>query len=196
MADSRSVALNHTAGLSTPQQVQMLLFSLFALMDGKDSHKAALKKVIRNRKKALYRELGVPIDDDANSVGYYTLIDLEKVTLGLYGRDFADWVRDTQNPTEILFRVAAETGIVLLPGKGFGAPHPSGRASLANLNEYQYVAIGRSLRGLAAEMHETFLKSGGRREAAPQPSRIAGTRTSQEEGGKQGTRRGATRTSG
>jgi aspartate 4-decarboxylase len=32
-ADSRNVALNHTAGLSTPQQVQMALFSLFALTD-------------------------------------------------------------------------------------------------------------------------------------------------------------------
>ncbi|MEB2559238.1 aminotransferase class I/II-fold pyridoxal phosphate-dependent enzyme, partial [Burkholderia cenocepacia] len=28
VADSRTVALNHTAGLSTPQQVQMALFSL------------------------------------------------------------------------------------------------------------------------------------------------------------------------
>jgi aspartate 4-decarboxylase len=27
VADSRTVALNHTAGLSTPQQVQMVLFS-------------------------------------------------------------------------------------------------------------------------------------------------------------------------
>jgi aspartate 4-decarboxylase len=37
VADSRTVALNHTAGLSTPQQVQMVLFSLFALMDENDS---------------------------------------------------------------------------------------------------------------------------------------------------------------
>ena len=34
VADSRGVALNHTAGLSTPQQVQMALFALFAL-DGR-----------------------------------------------------------------------------------------------------------------------------------------------------------------
>ena len=33
VADSRAVALNHTAGLSLPQQVQMTLFSLFALLD-------------------------------------------------------------------------------------------------------------------------------------------------------------------
>ena len=54
VADSRTVALNHTAGLSTPQQVQMVLFSLFALMDEKDAYKAALKKLIRNRKGTLY----------------------------------------------------------------------------------------------------------------------------------------------
>ena len=33
VADSRTVALNHTAGLSTPLQAQMVLFSLFSLMD-------------------------------------------------------------------------------------------------------------------------------------------------------------------
>ncbi|MGZ4122956.1 MAG: aspartate 4-decarboxylase, partial [Tumebacillaceae bacterium] len=33
VADSRSVALNHTAGLSTPQQVQMAIFCAFALLD-------------------------------------------------------------------------------------------------------------------------------------------------------------------
>lgn len=37
VADSRTVALNHTAGLSTPQQVQMVLFSLFGLMTKRDS---------------------------------------------------------------------------------------------------------------------------------------------------------------
>ncbi|CAF4238336.1 unnamed protein product [Adineta steineri] len=44
VADSRSIALNHTAGLSTPQQVQMVLFALFALMDTSDSYKMTLKK--------------------------------------------------------------------------------------------------------------------------------------------------------
>ena len=39
VADSRTVSLNHTAGLSTPQQVQMALFALFALMDEPDAYK-------------------------------------------------------------------------------------------------------------------------------------------------------------
>jgi aspartate 4-decarboxylase len=43
VADSRTVALNHTAGLSTSQQVQMVLFSLFLLMDTPDAHKCAIE---------------------------------------------------------------------------------------------------------------------------------------------------------
>jgi aspartate 4-decarboxylase len=54
VAHSRTVALNHAAGLSTPQQVQMVLFSLFALMDTPDAYKNALKRLIRKRKQALY----------------------------------------------------------------------------------------------------------------------------------------------
>ena len=64
VADSRTVALNHTAGLSTPQQVQMVLFSLFSLMDTPDAYKNALKRLIRSRKQALYREIGISFDDD------------------------------------------------------------------------------------------------------------------------------------
>ena len=44
IADSRTVSLNHTAGLSTPQQVQMALFSL---MDGQGDYKKAVKRIIR-----------------------------------------------------------------------------------------------------------------------------------------------------
>lgn len=169
VADSRTVALNHTAGLSTPQQVQMVLFSLFALMDEADGYKAELKKLIRRREAALYRELGVPQGNDVNAVDYYTLLDLEAVARDLYGPEFAAWVKKNVNPDELLFRIADETGIVLLPGRGFGTRQPAGRASLANLNEYQYANIGRSLRGMAEEFHRAFEKGG-----APKPKKSNG----------------------
>lgn len=158
VADSRTVALNHTAGLSTPQQVQMVLFSLFALMDEHDTYKAALKKVIRQREKALYRELGIELEKNPNEVDYYTLLDLEEISQKLYGSDFANWVKIKFTTNELLFRIADETGIVLLPGLGFGTQHPSGRASLANLNEYEYAAIGHALRALADEYYAAFTK--------------------------------------
>ena len=156
VADSRTVALNHTAGLSTPQQVQMVLFSLFALMDESDGYKAELKKLIRRREAALYRELGVAPRSDANSVDYYTLLDMEDLARKLYGDDFASWIKAKFSSGDLLFRIAKETGIVLLPGKGFGTQQPAGRVSLANLNEYEYASIGRSLRGMADQHFEEF----------------------------------------
>jgi aspartate 4-decarboxylase len=156
VADSRTVALNHTAGLSTPQQVQMVLFSLFALMDENDIYKTTLKKVIRHREAALYRELGIPVPSNPNAVDYYTLLDLEAIADKLYGKEFAEWLKAKFTGSELLFRIADETGIVLLPGRGFGTQQPAGRASLANLNEYEYAAIGRSLRKMADEYFEEF----------------------------------------
>jgi len=159
VADSRNVALNHTAGLSTPQQVQMVLFALFNMMDSRQSYKKAVKSVVRERDAALYRQLGVEVPQDPNAVDYYTLVNLENTSRTLYGDEFADWVMKNKNPTELLFRVADETGVVLLPGSGFGVMHPSARASLANLNEYQYAAIGDSLRRFAEESYQEYLKT-------------------------------------
>jgi aspartate 4-decarboxylase len=156
VADSRVVALNHTAGLSTPQQVQMVLFSLFALMDEADAYKQALKQLIRRREATLYRELGMPPLENPNSVNYYTLIDLQTVTCRLYGEAFSQWAVQQSSTGDMLFRVADETGIVLLPGRGFGSDRPSGRASLANLNEYEYAAIGRALRKMADELYQQY----------------------------------------
>ena len=45
VADSRQVALNHTAGLSTPQQVQMAIFSVFALLDKENKYKEQTKSI-------------------------------------------------------------------------------------------------------------------------------------------------------
>jgi aspartate 4-decarboxylase len=133
VAHSRTVALNHAAGLSTPQQVQMVLFSLFALMDTPDAYKNALKRLIRKRKQALYEKVGISFeDDDPNQVDYYTILDIEFLGERMYGSKFAEWLRRHIEPSELLFRLAREARVVLLPGKGFGTQHPSGRVSLAN----------------------------------------------------------------
>jgi aspartate 4-decarboxylase len=155
-ADSRGVALNHTAGLSTPQQVQMALFALFGLMDEKDAYKRAMKHLIRSRHNALYRGLGIDIAEDANAVNYYTILDLEVLGARRYGRGFVDWLLANKNPLEILFRLAEEAGVVLLPGKGFGTPHPSARVSLANLNEPEYARIGRIIRSMMDEYVDEY----------------------------------------
>ena len=62
-------------------------------------------------------------------IDYYTILDLEVLGTQRYGHDFVDWLLRNKNPLEILFRLADEGGVVLLPGKGFGTPHPSARVS-------------------------------------------------------------------
>ncbi|MEJ0002841.1 MAG: bifunctional aspartate transaminase/aspartate 4-decarboxylase [Pararobbsia sp.] len=164
VADSRTVALNHTAGLSTPQQVQMVLFSLFSLMDTPDAYKNALKRLIRSRKQALYREIGISFDDsDENKVDYYTILDLEFLGERAYGREFVQWLEQSTQPSEMLFRLAKDARVVLLPGRGFGTQHPSGRVSLANLNESDYMQIGRSIRTLLAEYVERYNAATGKK---------------------------------
>jgi aspartate 4-decarboxylase len=164
VADSRTVALNHTAGLSTPQQVQMALFALFALMDEDDAYKHAMKRTIRRRHQALYRALGFEVPDDPNAVDYYTILDLEVLGTQRYGHDFVDWLLRNKNPLEILFRLADESGVVLLPGKGFGTPHPSARVSLANLNEDDYAKIGRIIRSIMDEYADEYQRAKAARE--------------------------------
>jgi len=162
VADSRTVALNHTAGLSTPQQVQMVLFSLFSLMDTPDAYKNALKRLIRKRKQALYEEVGISFeDDDPNQVDYYTILDIEFLGERMFGRKFVEWLLKNTEPSELLFRLAREARVVLLPGKGFGTQHPSGRVSLANLNESDYRQIGRAMRKLIEEYVDRYNKETG-----------------------------------
>ena len=159
VADSRNVALRHTAGLSTPQQVQMVLFALYALMDEQERYKNAVKHVLRRRYGALYRGLGMEPMDDPNYVYYYTLLDTEKLAEKLYGKEFAEWFVKALPPEEFVVRLAIEAGVVLLPGRGFEVFHPSARVSLANLKEIDYIKIGKTIRRLLNEYYRKFLNS-------------------------------------
>jgi aspartate 4-decarboxylase len=51
---------------------------------------------------------------------------------------------------DVLFRIAEQSGVVLMHGGGFGGPDWSVRVSLANLPEDTYPKIGQYLREAAA----------------------------------------------
>jgi len=158
VADSRAVALNHTAGLSTPQQVQMVLFSLFALMDTADAYKSEMKRLIRDRHATLYRAIGLVLKPDPDSSAYYEELTLDAIARQLYSDEFVDWMIGELTPGEVLYRIADEAGVVLMPGGGFGDTRPSARVSLANLNESDYAAIGQAIRHLLDEYYARFQK--------------------------------------
>jgi len=135
VADSRAVALNHTSGLSTPQQVQMSLFSLAALIDTENNYKNAAKGIVRRRYKKLLEHLpGTPLvsPDDPNGTFYYILIDVLKLAEEKYNKDFAKWVSENYDPLDPVMRLAEEKAIIAMPGGGFDGPEWTLRLSLAN----------------------------------------------------------------
>ncbi len=145
VADSRQVALNHTAGLSTPQQVQMGLFALFALFDGENRYKKLTQRICHHRQELLYDGFGLELRPDQFDAAYYSQIDLLVWAEIKYGHEFSDYLQASYEPTDILFRLAEESSIVLLNGSGFGGPKWSIRTSLANLNDEAYRQIGETV---------------------------------------------------
>jgi len=149
VADSRQVALNHTAGLSLPQQIQMALFSLFALLDTADSYKTLCQLIVRRRYKALWEGLGIAPPSAEDRASYYAELDLMVWAEKIYGPDFVKFLRKNYECTDILFRLAEKSGVVLMHGGGFGGPDWSVRVSLANLPEDTYPKIGQFLKEAA-----------------------------------------------
>jgi aspartate 4-decarboxylase len=145
VADSRQVALNHTAGLSTPQQVQMAFFSLFAITDKENRYKKLTKSICRRRQKLLFDGLGIEIKKDQFSAAYYTQFDLLEWASSNYGDEFAGYLKENYRPVDVLIRLAEQSSIVLLDGSGFCGPEWSIRISLANLNDESYSKIGQVL---------------------------------------------------
>jgi len=145
VADSRQVALNHTAGLSTPQQVQMGLFALFALLDQENRYKELTQEICHHRQEILYKGFDLKLRDDKYDAAYYSQIDLLVWAKMKYGDEFCDYLQANYEPTDILFRLAEESSIILLNGSGFGGPKWSIRTSLANLDDEAYRQIGQTV---------------------------------------------------
>ncbi len=156
VADSRQVALNHTAGLSLPQQIQMLLFSAFALLDKGNKYKRSCVELINHRYHLLFDGLNLPVEDDPNRAGYYCEFDVMEWATHHYGREFGEYLETNYEPVDVLFRLAEETSIVLLNGGGFGGPEWSVRVSLANLEDDSYRTIGKALRKILNEYVEQW----------------------------------------
>ncbi|MDK0710519.1 aspartate 4-decarboxylase [Clostridium perfringens] len=146
VADSRQVALNHTAGLSTPQQVQMAFFSAFSLVDKENTYKNQTIDICHRRQRLLFEGLDLPIKENPYDASYYAEFDLLQWALKNYGPEFANYLESNYKPVDVLYKLAEESSIVLLSGGGFQGPEWSVRISLANLDDDAYSEIGTVLR--------------------------------------------------
>ena len=161
VADSRDVALNHTAGLALPQQVMMSLFSLAEMMDGAKLYQKACLEIVHRRAKAMIEGLGIEVTPNTLYNAYYGLIDFEFFARKNIGEDAVEYLKKNVHPLDLAFRLAEDHGIVLLNGGGFEAPDWSLRVSLANLPDEAYEEIGRGVRSIARGYRDAFEASKG-----------------------------------
>ena len=170
VADSRDIALNHTAGLSLPQQVMMTLFSLSELMDEKKAYQKACIGICKKRVDATIEGLDIEVGPNQYFDYYYGLIDFEFFARKYLGEDVVKWMKANVHPLDIVFRSAEDHGIVLLNGGGFAAPDWSVRISFANLENHVYDDIGRAVRAIARGYRQAYEAATGK-SAPPAPTK-------------------------
>jgi aspartate 4-decarboxylase len=158
VADSRDIGLNHTAGLSLPQQVMMTMFSLSEMMDTKKDYQKACMEIVNRRAWSMVEGLGLAdkLTPNPNYDAYYGLIDFEFWARKNIGDEAVEYLKKNIHPLDLAFRLAEAHGIVLLNGGGFEAPEWSLRVSLANLPDEAYEDIGRGVRTIARGYRDTF----------------------------------------
>jgi aspartate 4-decarboxylase len=149
VADSRDIGLNHTAGLSLPQQVMMTMFSLAEMMDAEKRYQKACMEIVQRRGKAMIDGLELKLDPNPHFDHYYGLIDFEFWAGKNIGPEAVEYLKRNVHPLDLAFRLAETHGIVLLNGGGFEAPQWSMRVSLANLPDEAYEDIARGVRAIA-----------------------------------------------
>ena len=156
VADSRDVALNHTSGLSLPQQVMMSLFSLAEMMDAKKEYQKACMEIVNRRVWTMIDGMGLQLSPNPNYDAYYGLIDFEFWARKNIGDQAVDYLKKNIHPLDLAFRLAEDHGIVLLNGGGFAAPDWSLRVSLANLPDEAYDDIARGVRTIARGYRDAY----------------------------------------
>ena len=157
VADSRSIGLYHTSGLSTPSQAFLAMMSLTHLVNAEsDPYIILANETVKARYTALMNALGLPMDDSAQNTRYYTLVDVQSLSENRYGADFAAWLLKSRTEIDFLNDLAAKKGVVLMYGPGFKASYGTVRISLANLNAEDYVEIARRLFELLDDYYSEY----------------------------------------
>ncbi len=159
VADSRSIGLYHTSGLSTPCQIMMDMFALTNLVcEGEDPYMKQSNDIVVERYHALMDSFGLKADDTTLNACYYTLVNVKDIAVSRYGQEFADWVFENMSEVDFLNELAVRKGVVLMYGPGFGAEYGNGtvRVSLANLNAEDYREIAARVLELLEEYYAEY----------------------------------------
>lgn len=159
VADSRSIGLYHTAGLSTPQQIMEVLFALTHLVASElDPYIEASREIVAQRYNDLHTALKLPVDDSKENAKYYSLINIYELAEIKYGAAFRNYLASHFEYLDFLVNLAEKEGVILIDGVGFGTTAGELRVSEANLSTKNYQLIGQEILAVLKEYHDDFEK--------------------------------------
>jgi aspartate 4-decarboxylase len=144
--ESAGVAFGHVAGLATPAQVLLCLCAAYEAVAEPvaDTYLQWVREELARRHAALYRGAGLAAGDEAaHTARHCALVDLEGIAVAA-GGPVARRLQHLDIWT-VLFHLAHETGIIVLPGLPFGGAAWSARVPLAALSEVECETVGASL---------------------------------------------------
>ncbi len=144
-ADSRPAVQGYLAGLSLPQQIQMMLFAAFALLDRENKYKRMCMNRVRTRYNLFHKGLRLPVLPDPNRAAYYSEFNVLDWARRHHGKGFTDFLTSRFDPADIVARLSEEKGIVLPVGGRMAAPEWSVLLSMAHFDNDDYEAIGQTL---------------------------------------------------
>ena len=160
VADSRSIGLYHTSGLSTPQQIMEDLFSLSHLVNtaqgDEDYYIKEACDLVDARYASLNKALGIEDFNNSRNTKYYSLVDVYAIAEKHYGKEFASWLATHFDRLDFLYKLASRYGVVLMDGVGFGSNRGIVRVSEANLPDAAYPEIGDKVRKLLEDYFEQW----------------------------------------
>lgn len=157
VADSRSVVLNHAAGLSSVQQVMMTLFSLYGLSDEGNDYKVEVMSICHIREKLLLDMLEIDELFPALNTAYYVEVDVSDWLEKRFGADFSAYLTNRWTITKVLTLLAEKERLMLLKSDAFGSKPWAIRISLANLDTDDYLEVGKRILRLSEYLKEDWL---------------------------------------
>ena len=156
-ADSRSIGLYHTSGLSTPSQIFMDFLSLSHLIYKEDDpYIKQCNEILNERYETLMDAMGYEPDESENNAKYYALINVGKLAEKYYGKEFKDYLFSKYTQLDLLNSLAKKEGVVVMYGPGFDGEDNTIRFSLANLDKEDYIEIGRRMEEWVQSYIEEF----------------------------------------
>jgi len=158
VADSRSIGLSHTAGLSTPAQMMQMLFSFVHLLDNNDTYSKECTDLVKLRARIFYKELGLEMPDNILSTNYYGLVNIHELAEKIYGVPFSDFLWNNFPDIDFLLRLSRQFGVLLLDGLGFGTDRGEMRISFSNLFTSDYPEVAKGILSVMDAYHKEFLR--------------------------------------